>query len=61
LYSDGRDSWGYWRVEDDRYCSQWPPQQGWACYRMVSWEQDGRVWVSWIGDGGMRYDGYLKP
>ena len=22
LYNDGRDSWGYWRVEGDRYCSQ---------------------------------------
>ena len=32
LYDDGRDSWGYWRVEGDRYCSQWPPQEGWTCY-----------------------------
>ena len=28
----GRDSWGYWRVEGDRYCSQWPPSDLWACY-----------------------------
>ena len=30
----GRESWGYWRVENDRYCSQWPPNDLWACYAM---------------------------
>lgn len=30
----GRESWGYWRIEDDRYCSQWPPNDMWACYTM---------------------------
>ncbi|MFM2389920.1 MAG: hypothetical protein RLZZ437_1475 [Pseudomonadota bacterium] len=34
--ADGRtlydDRWGYWRVEGDRYCSQWPPSDRWTCY-----------------------------
>lgn len=30
----GRDSWGYWRVEGDQYCSQWPPNDLWACYAL---------------------------
>lgn len=34
LYNAGTDSWGYWRVEADQYCSQWPPQDMWACYGM---------------------------
>ena len=34
LYDAGRPSWGYWRVEGDEYCSQWPPSDLWACYRM---------------------------
>ncbi|MEM9715360.1 MAG: hypothetical protein AAF826_02475 [Pseudomonadota bacterium] len=34
LYNAGRDSWGAWRVEGDRYCSQWPPNSSWACYDM---------------------------
>ncbi|HUS55561.1 MAG TPA: hypothetical protein VMY41_16335 [Thermohalobaculum sp.] len=59
LYNDGRESWGYWRVEGDRYCSQWPPQEGWACYDMRRWEEGDRVWVGWIGNGGTRYDGYI--
>jgi len=31
----GRESWGYWRVENDQYCSQWPPNDLWACYDMA--------------------------
>ena len=32
LYDAGRPSWGYWRIQGDRYCSQWPPNAGWDCY-----------------------------
>jgi hypothetical protein len=32
LYDAGRPSWGYWRVQGDEYCSQWPPNAGWECY-----------------------------
>jgi len=32
LYNAGGDSLGYWRVEQDRYCSQWPPRETWVCY-----------------------------
>lgn len=32
LYNLGRDSWGYWRVTGDQYCSMWPPSDLWACY-----------------------------
>lgn len=35
LYTAGADSWGYWRVTGDRYCSQWPPSDLWACYDMA--------------------------
>ena len=34
LYDTGHPSWGYWRVEGDRYCSMWPPSDLWACYAM---------------------------
>ena len=32
LYDSGRPSWGYWQVQDDQYCSTWPPSDLWACY-----------------------------
>ena len=31
----GRDTYGSWRVDGDRYCSQWPPAREWSCYRVV--------------------------
>lgn len=34
LYHAGADSWGYWRVQGDQYCSQWPPSDLLACYTM---------------------------
>lgn len=35
LYNQGgRESWGNWRVEGDKYCSVWPPQGLWTCYHM---------------------------
>ncbi len=60
LYNDGRDSWGYWRVDGDRYCSQWPPSESWTCYDMRAWEEGSQVWVVWIGPNGTRYDGYVQ-
>ena len=34
LYNAGHDSWGYWQVRGDQYCSMWPPSDLWACYDM---------------------------
>jgi hypothetical protein len=35
LYHAGTDSWGYWAVRGDQYCSQWPPNPLWTCYDMA--------------------------
>ena len=43
LYDHGRPSWGNWAVRGDEYCSQWPPADGWACYRMDRNAVDGRL------------------
>ena len=34
LYFAGQESWGYWAVRGDQYCSSWPPSDLWACYGM---------------------------
>jgi hypothetical protein len=31
----GAQSQGVWEVRGDQYCSQWPPNQSWACYDMA--------------------------
>lgn len=46
LYNAGKDSWGYWRVESDQYCSKWPPQDLWACYKL---ERQGHR-LRFVGD-----------
>jgi len=58
LYTSGRDSWGYWRVDADRYCSQWPPADGWACYRMARRSDNGAL--KFIGDSGAETVGVYK-
>lgn len=47
LYNAGQDSWGYWRIEGNRYCSQWPPSDLWACYGL---EQKGDK-LRFVGSG----------
>ena len=45
LYTDARGpSAGRWRVEGDRYCSQWPPAESWACYGVLR-DGDRLIWV----------------
>lgn len=48
LYNAGRDSWGYWGVRGDQYCSLWPPSDLWACYEMA---QRGDM-LRFIGQAG---------
>lgn len=55
LYNAGRDSWGYWAVRGDQYCSQWPPADGWACYEMARRGD----WLRFIGSHGDVTDGQI--
>lgn len=48
LYVSGQDTWGYWAVRDDQYCSLWPPSDLWACYAM----QTNETGLRFVGDGG---------
>ena len=43
LYNQGgRPSWGCWRVQGDQYCSQWPPNDLWACFDVLARGNDIR-------------------
>jgi len=57
LYNAGRDSWGYWEVRGDKYCSQWPPADGWACYGVA--RNDNLI--RFTGDSGDHTIGKLRP
>ncbi len=56
LYNAGRDSWGYWAVRGNQYCSMWPPSDLWACYGVA---RQGNV-VRFIGDAGDTTDGVVR-
>jgi hypothetical protein len=48
----GQQSQGFWRVEGDRYCSQWPPHEQWDCYDV---SRDGKT-IAFISVRGKRYE-----
>lgn len=52
-YFSGSPSSGRWAVRQDRYCSQWPPSDLWACYDVF---QSGET-IRFVGDGGDITDG----
>ena len=59
-YTDrGRASFGSWRVQDDKYCSQWPPAGGWSCYG-VDFDAKTNTLI-WIGAGGDRTVNQVEP
>lgn len=45
LYTFGEPSWGSWRIENDRYCSLWPPAPDWDCYEVQSNGAGGVMFV----------------
>ena len=53
----GRDSFGSWEVRGDRYCSRWPPADGWACYDVM---RDGETLV-WVGESRARTVNRIAP
>lgn len=56
LYNAGQDSWGYWAVRGDQYCSQWPPGDQWDCYDMAALAGA----VRFIGADGSTTDGVFE-
>jgi hypothetical protein len=57
LYTDnGAQSQGEWKVEEDQYCSVWPPSTFWACYDVL---RDGAR-VTFVSRGGKQTPMLLK-
>jgi hypothetical protein len=46
----GNQSQGNWKIDGEKYCSQWPPNQAWACYDIM---QDGNK-ITFIAKDGNR-------
>jgi hypothetical protein len=48
---DGDAQTGQWKIEDDKYCSAWPPSNTWDCYDIL---QDGTT-IVFLSARGARY------
>ena len=48
----GNQSQGNWKIEGDKYCSQWPPNQAWACYDIM---RDGNM-ITFVSKDGNRFE-----
>jgi hypothetical protein len=46
----GNQSQGYWKIDGEKYCSQWPPNEAWACYDIT---QDGNK-ITFVSKDGNR-------
>jgi hypothetical protein len=58
LYSErGSHSQGKWKVENEKYCSVWPPSTFWACYDVL---RDGET-VTFVSSSGDRFPMRPKP
>ena len=57
-YTHAEPSWGSWRVEDDQYCSLWPPAPEWDCYAV---EGDGAGGITFRDLWGNSYPGAIAP
>lgn len=51
VLANGGSSAGSWKVEENRYCSIWPPNPSWSCYDVM---QDGRT-ITFRSADGTRY------
>lgn len=60
-YWEGNNSsHGRWRVEGNRYCSQWGQSGPWSCYKMTTHEEGDGRFVVWIDNSGRRFEGLLQ-
>jgi hypothetical protein len=50
-------SQGFWRLEGDKYCSQWPPSEHWSCYDVYG---NDKI-VVFVSSNGTRYQMQTPP
>jgi len=51
---------GFWRIQDNAYCSKWPPFGGWACYEMTGDLSASPQTVTFIGSGGDKWPAHVQ-
>ena len=54
-------SFGWWRVQEDQYCSQWQQNGPWSCFQVSSYEDGKDTFIIWVDSGGRRFESKLVP
>ncbi|WP_044007572.1 hypothetical protein [Jannaschia sp. CCS1] len=57
-YTHAEPTWGSWRVENDQYCSLWPPAPTWDCYAV---QADGAGRITFVDQWGNATSGARVP
>jgi hypothetical protein len=52
-----QQSQGFWKLQGDKYCSQWPPSENWECFDVYGNDQG----VAFVSSYGKRYQMELPP
>jgi hypothetical protein len=52
-----QQSQGFWKLQGDKYCSQWPPSENWECFDVYGNDQG----VTFVSSYGKRYQMELPP
>lgn len=62
IYNGGTrpPSQGTWNIQGDKFCSQWPPNDTWACYTVTGDLDANPKTITWISAGGTKYPGSVK-
>lgn len=60
-WQGNQGSFGRWKVVNDQYCSQWPPNESWSCYDVLWSAEGGTTTIVWVSSGGDRYVAQVKP
>lgn len=56
----GNLTFGKWETQGHRYCSVWPPNETWSCYKMFIDQKDKETWLIWVDDSDRRFEGKLQ-
>ena len=52
-------AWGRWTIRGERYCTAWPPAEGWRCYRIEAAADAPRLRFT-ADDGARLTAGYAE-
>ncbi len=54
-----RDRWGWWELQDGRFCSLWPPSEEWTCFTAETNQEMDKI--RFTDPEGIIFEGHFEP